>query len=217
MVGDDLEGDGADGHSQNTPSSVPSNVAHFSSTFSQAEKNSSCSLQQKTDPFPVNRTNFSNKSRNLESLTKGATSVLAARKANFSLNVRLLQTASLETTTSDANVNSDEALTEELLCDFNDFSDDITDDIQTSSVTREPDPHSNAISQMDTCSAESAFGTTAPKESSFFSKLCEGTNYISLGFYVISCMTMCVRGASPLKFSDCHALLPHHLYIYPSS
>ena len=187
MVGDDLEGDcvHVDEHSQSTPSSVPSNIAHFSGTVSQAKKSSShSSQQQKTDPFPVNRTSFS---RNLESLTKGATAVLAARKANSSSqssNARQLQTTGSETAASVSNVNSDEALMEELMCDFNDFSEDVMDDVQTSSVMAEADPHSSTVNRMDTCSAESTFreAKTTPKESSFFSKLCEGTSYI-LDYY----------------------------------
>ena len=175
MVGDDLEGDCV---SQSTTPGIPSNIAHFSGNLSQTKKNNShSSQQQKTDPFPVNRTSFS---RNLESLTKGATAVLAARKANFnsqSSNVRHRQTITAETTTVVSNVNSDKALVEELMCGFNDFSEDAMDDVRTSSVMAVSDPHSSAVSQMDTCSAESSFGEvkTAPKESSFFSKLCEGT------------------------------------------
>ena len=186
MVGEDLEGDSVDEHSQSTPSSAPSNIVHFSGTISQAKKNNSShsSQQQKTDPFPINRTSFS---RNLESLTRGATAVLAARKAHSSSqssNAKQFQTTRSETTTIVSNINSDEALMDELLFDFNDFSEDGMDDVQTSSIVAESDPHSSAVSQMDTCSTESTLREVkiASKESSFFSKRCEGTSYI-LDYY----------------------------------
>ena len=198
MIGEGLEVESASGSTQSTSprelESSLSKVSHLSGTFSQNNQAEICgslsqsSLQnvQRTNPFPVNRNIVSGKSRNFEALTKGATSVLAACKANSSslTSVR----SEIQTTSSgitrDTNSISGEALMDELLCDFNDFSEDdsnIMDDVQTSSVIENKNLISGELSnQTGTGSADPVLGDdmTAPKESSFFSKLCEGTMYL---------------------------------------
>ena len=103
-----------------------------------------------------------------------------------------------------SNGSSDAVLLDDLPCDFDDFSDDNNDDsvctvadssgnVRTSLTDRDDPPHvivhNNNIminEEMDTSDVDGHVNPivrddkAAPKESSFFSKLCEGMNIIHM-------------------------------------
>jgi hypothetical protein len=138
-------------------------------------------------------------SSNLQSLTRGAASFLAARKQQSShSNASSTCTSHSPKTGEDTDENStrkvassnslsDSLLLDDLPCDFDDFSDDNNECMDSDSIQAQlPDRgnfanaslHHVAREEMDVgdVSVNSLMRSdkTAPKESSFFNKLCEG-------------------------------------------
>ena len=154
------------------------------------------SHQRITNSLPsTGRTNSAVQSSNLQSLTKGAASFLAARKLSSRSNSNADHSNSSITDMNSkasekvaSGSNSSEVFLDDLPCDFNDFSDDSEDDgmctnsgnIQMSLPDRDNAAHASSVNheEMETCNiGTSSVGKddrTTPKESSFFNKLCEG-------------------------------------------
>ena len=164
------------------------------SQTSQAQEIGSQASQQRMNSLP-GRTNSSMQSSNLQSLTRGAASFLAARKLSSHSNPNTTHSEGSIVTNTNlervANSNSSsEALLDDLPCDFNDFSDDdnvdsMCTDMEDARYTSllqdrnyQPAGAAEAPEKMDTSSPDTSSivreSTTVPKESSFFNKLCEG-------------------------------------------
>ena len=139
-------------------------------------------------------------SSNLQSLTRGAASFLAARKLSSSHSNSNTCTVtshfpkggmdtnaspSATTTEKIPSSNSEALLVDDLPPDFDDFSDENNDsmtlcaDVQTllHGQDRGDAAHAGlrvACEKVDTSDADLNSGKTASKESSFFNRLCEG-------------------------------------------
>lgn len=139
-----------------------------------------------TTSIPGNRTSGS-----FQALSKGVSSVLATRKANTFLSDTNKTRPSAETVNKvesssvASSSHPDEALMDDLPCDFDDFSDDDDDDgmevIQTASITEKDKPAvsscaSVAVEKDSDCSTVRNSGKAkSSTECGFFNKLCEGT------------------------------------------
>ena len=175
----------------------PTGVTNFSNcqTFSRLSRQEQeiggpCSSHRKmtAGPLPLPRANSTERSSsNLQSLTRGAASFLAARKqqssgSNSSMCTSHSPKAGVDTDANlirevtSSNSSSDALLLDDLPCDFDDFSDDDgmcveSGDIPVLLPAREEMGSSDVNVNVNSMARGDK---TAPKESSFFSKLCEG-------------------------------------------
>lgn len=168
----------------------------FSQSRQVQETGPHSSQQKTTDSLPTSsRANSAVRLSNLQSLTRGAASFLAARKLSSNSNSNTshskggaVTNGNLKTLDKVASSYSlSEGLLDDLPCDFDDFSDDNNDSMCTDSGTvrtlvpdrDNPACVSVAHEEMDTSDVDvtsmARDDKTAPRESSFFNKLCEGT------------------------------------------
>ena len=191
----------------------PTGVTNFNNcqTFSrlsrqEQETGGPRSSHQKTTagPLPLPRAINSTErsSSNLQSLTRGAASFLAARKqqssgSNLSTGTSHSPKAGVDTDANStrkvtsSNSSSVALLLDDLPCDFDDFSDDDgmcveSGDIQALLPGGESSTNTHvAREEMGTSDVNVNVNSmargdkTAPKESSFFNKLCEGIGTMS--------------------------------------